>query len=447
MTILTLQKRPSLHGLFLAAWVVLPVLLSGCRPGGSLDAKADLLPPGTPFANPAHLEHLYEERVIDGDTLGCIWIYCEAPDYRLVGDSDEGFTCVDDVARSLVFYSRKAMADPSPANLLKIRRLTRFLLHMRADNGYFYNFLLPDGTRNTTHENSRAIPGWWTWRAFWALSEMRLVGDSSLSNLRAEVTPILDSLVTRMDSLCLDPAMPVMFDGITLPACLASLGADQLSVVLTGLVRYEQVARSDKGRALILHFGNLLFRDRIGGATNPHEYAFFSWQNQWHAWGNGQAYALLMAGQLLGHPPFIDAAINEVRNFYPYLLDQGYISAFRLDCEQGCQVRDEKQFPQIAYGLRPMITAALEAYRVTADTTYARTAALLGAWYFGRNASGRPMYDPATGRTYDGLNSARDINNNAGAESTIEGLLSLQAINAFQPAKARLDHYLETSKD
>ena len=36
------------------------------------------------------------------------------------------------------------------------------------------------------------------------------------------------------------------------------------------------------------------------------------------------------------------------------------------------------------------------------------------------------MYDPATGRCYDGINSPVDINRNSGAESTIEALLALQ---------------------
>ena len=58
------------------------------------------------FVNLGHLEHLYDEIVLPkGDTGGVVWIYCEAPDYVLVGDDDEGYTCVDDMARALVVYS------------------------------------------------------------------------------------------------------------------------------------------------------------------------------------------------------------------------------------------------------------------------------------------------------------------------------------------------------
>ncbi len=40
------------------------------------------------------------------------------------------------------------------------------------------------------------------------------------------------------------------------------------------------------------------------------------------------------------------------------------------------------------------------------------------------------MYDPATGRTYDGLSADGVVNRNSGAESTIHGLLSMLALDA-----------------
>jgi len=40
------------------------------------------------------------------------------------------------------------------------------------------------------------------------------------------------------------------------------------------------------------------------------------------------------------------------------------------------------------------------------------------------------MYDPATGRTFDGINPDGSVNRNSGAESTIHGLLSMLALDA-----------------
>jgi len=62
-----------------------------------------------------HLDHLYEQIPLDEKIAGAVWIYCEAPDYRLIADDDEGFTCVDDVARALVLLCRdySQVADPA----------------------------------------------------------------------------------------------------------------------------------------------------------------------------------------------------------------------------------------------------------------------------------------------------------------------------------------------
>jgi hypothetical protein len=52
------------------------------------------------------------------------------------------------------------------------------------------------------------------------------------------------------------------------------------------------------------------------------------------------------------------------------------------------------------------------------------------AWFFGANASGLPAYDPATGRTIDGISGDGVVNTNSGAESTIHGLLTMLALDA-----------------
>ena len=58
-----------------------------------------------------------------------------------------------------------------------------------------------------------------------------------------------------------------------------------------------------------------------------------------------------------------------------------------------------------------------------------RLAGVAAAWYFGANASGAPMYDPATGVTFDGVAADGTVNHNSGAESTIHGLLSMLALD------------------
>jgi hypothetical protein len=50
---------------------------------------------------------------------------------------------------------------------------------------------------------------------------------------------------------------------------------------------------------------------------------------------------------------------------------------------------------------------------------------------------GGGVYDPATGRTFDGINPDRTVNRNSGAESTIHGLLSMLALDAHPAVAAR----------
>ena len=56
------------------------------------------------IVNKAHLDYLYKEIIVDGKEMAVIHIYCNAPDYKYVGDVDEGYACVDDAARVAIFY-------------------------------------------------------------------------------------------------------------------------------------------------------------------------------------------------------------------------------------------------------------------------------------------------------------------------------------------------------
>ena len=88
--------------------------------------------------------------------------------------------------------------------------------------------------------------------------------------------------------------------------------------------------------------------------------------------------------------------------------------------------------PQIAYGVRPMVWASLKAYEITQADKYLLQAKDLASWFTGNNPALTPMYDPISGRGYDGISAPDQINRNAGAESTIEALLSLQALEKFK---------------
>ncbi len=81
------------------------------------------------------------------------------------------------------------------------------------------------------------------------------------------------------------------------------------------------------------------------------------------------------------------------------------------------------------------VSACLEAYRVTADTTWLNEARSAFEWFLGRNDLGQELYDPRTGGCGDGLQEDR-INRNQGAESTLSFLLSLAEMNLLESSLA-----------
>jgi hypothetical protein len=168
---------------------------------------------------------------------------------------------------------------------------------------------------------------------------------------------------------------------------------------------------------------------QAGDSLNFPYGAFLSWNNTWHAYGNIQAYALLRAGNLLNNTNIIDKALIEVDNFYPWLIKNGFLNYFTIKGMDGkYEITEQEKFPQIAYGIRPMVYACAEAYRITGKVKYLSMAREEAAWFAGKNPAGKVMWDPATGRCFDGIVSNKEINMNSGAESTIEALLSLQAL-------------------
>lgn len=179
-----------------------------------------------------------------------------------------------------------------------------------------------------------------------------------------------------------------------------------------------------------------------GDATHFPYSSFLSWENTWHAYACDQAYALLEAGAFLNDAQYTSKGLAEVDNFYPWLLKNGMKSSFVVRKSAGdVQLESERTFDQIAYGIRPMVFAAIKAFIITGEEKYADIAGHLAAWFLGANTAGKNMYSLSTGRCYDGISSGGSVNINSGAESTIEALLAMQRVENYPAVKAALDKY------
>jgi hypothetical protein len=71
-----------------------------------------------------------------------------------------------------------------------------------------------------------------------------------------------------------------------------------------------------------------------------------------------------------------------------------------------------------------MVSACLEAYKISGDKRWYKEARRTFEWFLGRNDLNIPVYDPTTGGCRDGLHPDRP-NENQGAESTLAFLQSL----------------------
>lgn len=81
------------------------------------------------------------------------------------------------------------------------------------------------------------------------------------------------------------------------------------------------------------------------------------------------------------------------------------------------------RFDQQPIEASTMVSACLEAYRMTGDEGWYQEARRSFEWFLGRNDLGLPLYDPTTGGCRDGLHPDR-VNRNQGAESTLAFLLA-----------------------
>ena len=393
-------------------------------------ASTSVAPAGRGDVNLSHLNFLVEDVTIAGQPMAITHIYSEAPKYEWVDASGEGIAALDDAARAAVVYLNDYERTGDSASLDKARRLLNFAMYLQADDGEFYNFITDrSGTINKTGNTSYRSSGWWAARGAWALALGYRVFKSHDANyagiLRDHFTRIRDVWVREVASTY-GKFSPV--HGLNVPGWLIGQGADVTSIAVLGLLEFDQASGgSDAATRDLLgklceglaDYQNGDHRNYPWGMHPDSAAAPFSW----HAWGSTQSFALARAGKQLNRPEWVESARREADTFYARLLAGEMVSEWGVL---------PSTYPQIAYGVDSMTQGLLAIYQATGDDKYARMAGLTAGWFYGNNGALFPMYDPTTGRGYDGLLGANEfrVNRNAGAESTIEALMALQAVSA-----------------
>ncbi len=396
--------------------------------------------PVTPPAQEGHTTY----RLDDEPTVGALWTYAEPnPDgsYRHVGGGaydaatdtwGQGAFNADDMTRAAVVYLRHWQQTGSGASRTSAYQMLRGVTYLQTvtgpNAGNVVLWMQPDGTLNPSAEPvelpdpSDSDASYWLARSIWALGEgyaaFRDADPAFASFLRERLDLALDAV----DRQVLDRYGDQLdIDGAAAPAWLIADGGDASSEAVLGLAAYADAAGgSDRARSTMAKLAEGIAGLSGGDARSWPFGAVRPWalsRSLWHGWGAQMPAALARAG--LTAP-----AVRDSFTFDPWLLTSGGADNGRLP------TRIDRS--QIAYGADARLQSLLATADARPETRAAAgdLASIVAAWYFGANPAGQPMYDAATGRTFDGIDNDGTVNQNSGAESTIHGLLSMLALDA-----------------
>lgn len=369
------------------------------------------------YINFDHLEWLNQEVEIEGIPMLITHIYSEFPEYEWVEARNEGIACVDDVSRVALLYLEYFNLYGDSLYLNRARKALNFLMYMEED-GKYYNFVWKDLSINREGRTSKKSFDFWAVRAIRALCYgYRIFTD--IDSLYAEkINEHIKKSLPYIKSHLENFNQYEYHEGIKVPGWLI-MGGDATSELIIALTDYYSMRRTEEIKEIITRLAEGLVESQVNDSLSSFYGLHFSWKNIWHAWGNAQCQALTRAGHLLRNEEWIESAERCADNFYLHLLSINFLNSIIFHSEKQQEV---DTFPQISYGIRPIVSGYIELYRVTGNKKYAILAGISASWLRGNNRAEALMYKSSTGRGFDGIENKNRINMNSGAESTIEAL-------------------------
>lgn len=410
-----MRSNPALfRRILLPATLVL--VLAGC---GRPSSKTHLSPP---TVNLSHILSLVDSLKSGQESIAYVNIYAEYPDYDPVVAPGEGITAVDDVGRLLEVLEVEILEGDRDDLLPVARGLTSFLLMMQTSDGLWHNFLFADGSINTTHKNSVASFGWWAARGLRGLAAAYHIFKESDQTLADRLLARFQLGDHHLEASLSKYPMKVETAQGPRAGWLPFDAPDMSAEFLLALAKMTRVSSLDY-RPEVQKLSEGIMTYQLRSEDSELDGMFYSWRNVWHNWGNLQALALL-EGFTLGQDSTLLAAVERwADGFLSWQADRGYYWEITVAAPTDFSLA---QFPQIAYGIGSSFKGIHRLAAITGQERHHHLARRLLGWFQGDNQAHLAMYDPQTGRCYDGINSSEELNLNSGAESTIEALLALQ---------------------
>ncbi len=417
----------------------------------NLDHLDWLSVPVSPPAQEGHTTY----RLAEEPAVGTLWTYAEPnPDgsYRPVGGGaydaatdtwGQGAFNADDMARAAVVYLRHWRATGAEASRDAAYEMLRGVTYLQTatgpDAGNVVLWMQPDGTLNPSADPvelpdpSDSDASYWVARTIWALGEGYAAFADSDPDFAAFLRDRLELSIDAIDRQVLDTyGQHLDIDGEQTPAWLIADGGDASAEAVLGLAAYVDAGGSDRARTTLARLSEGIAGLSGGDARSWPMGSIRPWalsRSLWHAWGSQMPAALARASVTLDDPRLARPATDDSFTFDPWLLTSGGPDNGRLPTRGDAS--------QIAYGADARLQSLLATADATGKDAARQLAGIVAAWFFGANPAGEAMYDPATGRTFDGISSDGVINRNSGAESTIHGLLAMIALDQ-EPEVARL---------
>jgi len=343
-----------------------------------------------------HLRHMTDETGMLQHAVFTV------PNYR------EGYS-TDDNARALLVATLLEALGSEEALDLAHRYLAFIWYSYNPDTGRFRNFM--DYQRHWTEDSgSDDSHG----RVLWALGTV--LGRSNTSALQNMAGRVFETALSAIRQTTSPRAW-----------AFALMGIHEYMQRFAGDRRAAKVREELAGRLLALYVDNHT--------------------DDWHWFESSLTYcnaalphALILSGEAMGNPDMRSAGLEALDWLSQVQRADAPGHHFVPVGSNGFYPRggERARFDQQPVEAQAMVSACLEAYRITDDKRWRKEARRAFEWFLGRNDLQLPIYDPTTGGCRDGLHPDRP-NANQGAESTLAFLQALLELRLSENAHAKVE--------
>src|SRR3989339_105621 len=311
-----------------------------------------------------------------------------------VPNYDEGYTTDDNSRALIVSILLEAIFDDESTNLAS-RYLAFILFAFNSENGHFRNFLnyQRQWLEMSGSDDSHG-------RTIWALGTV--LGKSKI--------PSLQSIAGRL----FEQALPAIVDMKSPRAW---------SFALMGIHEYSQ---RDAGDSKVSQF-RLELAERLLALYQNNRTDNWRWfENSLSYCNAALSHALLICGNSIQNKLMTETGLESLSWLADLQRADPVGGHFVPIGSNGFYTKDgvRARFDQQPVEAQTMVSACLEAFRITGNVYWLKEARRAFEWFLGRNDLNLSIYDPISGGCRDGLHPDR-LNENQGAESTLAFLQAL----------------------